>query len=72
MQSNGYRLDSSPVSSLQIKFTPPFARISATIGNSANVGTFNTFTTATITVESTDGEVSKTVTVDGVSGRIGE
>lgn len=72
IQSSGYKLNGSSVASLQAKFTPPFAKLTASSGSNINTGTFNTFTTATVTVEATDGSFSKIVTVDGVSGRIGE
>jgi prepilin-type N-terminal cleavage/methylation domain-containing protein len=72
IQANGYKINSSPVGSLQIKFLPPFAQISASSSGTVNGGAFNSFTSTTVTVESSDGQISKTITVDGVSGRIGE
>ncbi|MEO8065951.1 MAG: type II secretion system protein [Candidatus Doudnabacteria bacterium] len=53
---------------LTFRFTPPFASITAATDN----GTPAIFTTSTITVETTDGQASKTITVDGVAGRIGQ
>jgi Tfp pilus assembly protein FimT len=54
-------------SNLSISFTPPYGVLMLSRDN----GAFNTFQTATITLESTDGSISHTVTVDGISGRIG-
>ncbi len=51
-----------------IQFRPPFATVQA----SKDSGTYANFTTARITVESTDGSVSKVLTIDGVSGKVGE
>ena len=69
IRANGIKLNGvSATSNMSLFFTPPFASLTAGIDS----GGIGTFTTATITVESTDGSVSKTVTVDGVAGRIGE
>ena len=66
---NGITLDGTLVNStLLIYFTPPFGQITA----SKDGGSSASFTTANIIVESVDGSVSKTVTVDGVAGKIGE
>lgn len=51
-----------------IQFRLPFAAVQA----SKDSGTYANFTTARITVESTDGSVSKVLTIDGVSGKVGE
>ena len=76
IQANGYKLNTgsglTPVSTLQIMFTPPFGKIFASSDSSVNEGTFNSFVSATITAETSDGTLPKTVTVDGLSGRIGE
>jgi len=69
IKANGLVLNGTvAASNLSIVFYPPFAATRAGKDNSG----YNTFTTATITVETTDGTVSKTATVDGVAGRIGE
>lgn len=67
MKSGGLLLDSTVANTLSIKFTSPFAKLSA----ASNGGAYNSFTSAVITVEHVDSSRSDTVTVDGVSGRIG-
>ena len=70
IKANGLKLDAATANiNLILVFYPPFAAIKAAVDNG---GTYNPFTTATITVESIDGSASKTITVDGVAGRIGE
>lgn len=73
IQYNGYKLNGIPVSVLKFKFTPPFGTmmVSSTPGI-PNAPPFTGFTSASITIEHKDGGVSKTVIIDGVSGRIGE
>ncbi|HEX9503793.1 MAG TPA: prepilin-type N-terminal cleavage/methylation domain-containing protein [Patescibacteria group bacterium] len=67
MSTSGLILDSVAASTnLRIAFYPPFAQIRSAI----DIATNNTFSTAAITVQSLDGSESKTVTVDGVVGRI--
>lgn len=68
MKVSELKIDGSLVNTLSVMFTAPFAQASA----SGNGGPFASFTTATVGVEHVDQSVSKTVTVDGVSGRIGE
>lgn len=69
IKANGLVLDSVvATTNLSIVFYPPFGAMKAGIDS----GAYGTFTTATITVENTDGSVSKTATMDGVAGRIGE
>ncbi len=72
IQSNGYKINTVPVSTLQMKFTTPFAQMTSSSNSTTNGGTFSSFTTATITVEASDASIAKTITIDGVSGRIGE
>ena len=73
VSNGGYLADDVVVSALQFKFTPPFAKLTLSTNSSgANAGTFSSFTTAQILVQSTDGQINKAVTVDGVAGRIGE
>lgn len=55
-------------SSLNIYFTLPLADLTYNVDS----GVIGGFTIATVALETTDGTVSKTVRVDGVSGRIGE
>jgi prepilin-type N-terminal cleavage/methylation domain-containing protein len=50
----------------KIYFTPPFAKITA----SRDGGAAAAIAQATFILESSDGSVSKTVTVDGVSGKV--
>ncbi len=69
IRANGMLLNGiAATTNLVIRFYPPFAAVQASKDNAA----FGTFTTARITVETTDGSVSKVLTIDGVSGRIGE
>jgi len=56
---------SSTPGTLRIQFSPPFARMTASSG-----GAYQTFTYATFRLESNDGARTKTVRIDGVSGRI--
>ncbi|OGE81603.1 MAG: hypothetical protein A3E98_04185 [Candidatus Doudnabacteria bacterium RIFCSPHIGHO2_12_FULL_48_11] len=67
MKAGELRLNSASVNSLSIMFEPPFGRLTASTG-----GVFSSFTSASIGVEQKDGTVTKSATVDGVSGRIGE
>lgn len=59
----------SAVGNMYIYFYPPFGKLTARRDNPPDVANFSS---ATITVESPDGLISKTVTVDGVAGRIGQ
>lgn len=68
MKAGELKLDNGSINSLSVMFTPPFGKISA----SANGGAFGAFTTGTVGMEASDGQSSKSVTIDGVSGRIGE
>ncbi len=52
---------------LAIKFTPPFGTITASTDNVL----YTTFSKADIVFESLDGTKTKTLRIDGVSGRIG-
>lgn len=69
---NGLSVNSIPVTDLQFKFTLPFASLTYSNSSSVNQGTFNTFTSAAIIVEHLDATAARTVSVDGISGRIGE
>lgn len=71
VQSNGYRLNGAAVAALQIKFTPPFATMTASSNTTINQGVFNLFAAGSVIVEVAGGQ-AKTVVVDGISGRIGE
>jgi len=70
IQSNGLRINgvTGGNSYVNINFSAPFGVATA----SGDVSASSSFTSVTIVVESTQGTGSKTVTVDGVSGRIGE
>lgn len=69
VRANGFTINGTPGGvSLNIIFYAPFGRITGSLDNNPYIN----FATATITVESMDGSVSKTVTIDGVAGRIGE
>jgi prepilin-type N-terminal cleavage/methylation domain-containing protein/uncharacterized repeat protein (TIGR01451 family) len=52
--------------SANLKFTAPYAVMTA----ARDAGAFAAFTTLTMTIEYSDGTRAKTVTVDGVSGKI--
>lgn len=67
VQASGLKLDGTAVANnLVLAFYPPFGAARA----SANGAAHASFTSAAITVETSDGQVSKVTTVDGVSGRI--
>jgi prepilin-type N-terminal cleavage/methylation domain-containing protein len=51
---------------LEIKFLPPFGKLSV----SKNGGQFVNFTQAKVIVETPDGAFMKTITLDGLSGRV--
>jgi prepilin-type N-terminal cleavage/methylation domain-containing protein len=55
------------VGTLHVRFTPPFARMTA----STDGLIFTPFARADVTIESTDGTLTKVFRIDGVSGRIG-
>ena len=69
IRANGFSLNGVSGSiNLTLVFDPPFGRMTASMDNAAYVS----FTTASLTIESLDGSVARTVTIDGVAGRIGE
>ena len=72
VQTNGYKIGSGSVSALQIKFSPPFGQMTVSESASANQGPFNNFTTSSIVIELSDASATKTISIDGVAGRIGE
>jgi prepilin-type N-terminal cleavage/methylation domain-containing protein len=72
IQANGYKLNGSPVSALQFNFATPFAKTTVSQDTAVNNGVFVDFVSSDITVESEDGEFIRAVSVDGISGRIGE
>ncbi len=51
-----------------VRFKPPFAKMDASVNNGR---LFSSFSKTEITLEVTDGTISKDFTIDGVSGRIG-
>lgn len=65
IKSTGLLLNGGGVASLNIKFTPPFGNTEASTGGAAA-----SYVSSTITLESADGTITKTVTVDGISSRI--
>lgn len=67
IRTSGLIVDSlAATSNMRVSFTPPFSHVMT----SRNLNAFQTFTTATITLESSDGTIFKVVTINGVSGRI--
>jgi prepilin-type N-terminal cleavage/methylation domain-containing protein len=56
---------------LDVQFTLPFAKILGSYDDNT-YSNFTTFTTESVIIEPTDGANTKTVTIDGISGRIGE
>ncbi|MBI4363244.1 MAG: prepilin-type N-terminal cleavage/methylation domain-containing protein [Candidatus Doudnabacteria bacterium] len=68
VQSGGLAINGSSVGSLQIKFTLPFAQSTASSNPSINQGSFDSFTTAAVTIGISN--KTRTVTVDGVSGKV--
>jgi prepilin-type N-terminal cleavage/methylation domain-containing protein len=72
-RQNGWAINGNPVKIIQLKYTPPFATPTYTNSlDGVNTGTFQSYSSSTIVVESDDGTVFRTVTVDGISGQIGE
>ena len=63
--------NTAAVTNMRIAFYPPFAQIRGAI-DTIVTGSNDPFTTATITIESSDGKISKTATIDGVVGRISQ
>lgn len=55
---------------IAIRFTPPFGVMSSTAAVGPLPASFNSFISATITLEHQDGVRQRTITVDGISGRI--
>ena len=69
IQPTGLKInDVSATGYLTVAFYPPFGALKG----SRDVGVLSSFTSETITVQPSDGSFSRTVTVDGVSGKIGE
>jgi prepilin-type N-terminal cleavage/methylation domain-containing protein len=62
------KINGAQVTTLSLKFTLPYGQVTA----SGNGGAFASFTSANVGVETTDSSHFKVMTVDGVSGRIGE
>lgn len=56
---------------VQVKFTTPFA-VTTVATSTFITAPFVSYQTVGVVVESSDSSVSKTITVDGISGRIGE
>ena len=69
---SAYKIDLGVVANLQVEFTVPFAQTTVSSNTTVNTGPFNSFSTATVTVGLSDGTLARTITVDGVAGRIGE
>ena len=67
---NGIKINGIVTSdaSFDLVFVPPFGQMKV----SGNVTSTTGFTTLTISVELTDGTSVRTVTIDGVAGRIGQ
>jgi prepilin-type N-terminal cleavage/methylation domain-containing protein len=57
-------------STVAIRFAPPFGTTSATTASAPLPAVFNPFITSTVTIEYTDGQRTRTITIDGISGRI--
>lgn len=69
IQPTGLKVNNiSATNYITIAFYPPFG----TLRGSRDGGALASFTSETITVQPSDGSFSRTVTIDGVSGRIGE
>ncbi|HEX5429495.1 MAG TPA: prepilin-type N-terminal cleavage/methylation domain-containing protein [Patescibacteria group bacterium] len=69
-KNNGLAVDSTGVGSdggtIELKFLPPFSQVTA----SFNGGDYEEFNSAEVILESSDGSSSRTITFDGVSGRV--
>ncbi len=72
IEAGSYQLNGSGVSALQINFSTPFATMTASTTNQAGAGTFSAFNAAALVVTDSSGSIPKIISVDGVSGRIGE
>jgi prepilin-type N-terminal cleavage/methylation domain-containing protein len=69
IKANGLFINNiSAVTSFRIRFTPPFGKITGELDGNGSVS----FTSAAIKLESTDGILNRTVTVDGLSARISQ
>ncbi|OGE80635.1 MAG: hypothetical protein A2660_00810 [Candidatus Doudnabacteria bacterium RIFCSPHIGHO2_01_FULL_45_18] len=62
---------SAAITDLSIIFYPPFGTLEAMVDDTGSTSPVS-FTTATIIVETSEGDISKSITIDGVAGRIGE
>lgn len=72
IQASGLKINGNSVSNLQVKFSPPFAVMTVSSDTTLGQGPFTSFTQATVTLENTETGSVQTVTIDGVSGKIGD
>jgi prepilin-type N-terminal cleavage/methylation domain-containing protein len=73
LTSNPFSLTTSGTTSsttIAIRFTPPFGVITATTTSTPLPGAFNAFVSSNLSVEYQDGQRTRTIVVDGISGRI--
>lgn len=70
VKANGYLLNAGVVSALQFRFQAPFGVITASSNLTPNTGPFASFASGSITIESSDSSTNRTITVDGVSGKV--
>jgi prepilin-type N-terminal cleavage/methylation domain-containing protein len=61
---------SAAQTTLAVRFMPPFGAMSATATATPVASNFNAFVSGSVAVTFNDGSVSKTITVDGISGKI--
>jgi prepilin-type N-terminal cleavage/methylation domain-containing protein len=68
IKESGLIAESSAVgANLSVSFIPPYGNLKI----ARDSGSFNPFQTASIIIETVEGSISQTVTIDGISGRIG-
>jgi prepilin-type N-terminal cleavage/methylation domain-containing protein len=61
---------STSSTTIAVRFTPPFGTASATTTSAPLPASFNPFITSSLTIAYTDGQRTRTITMDGISGRI--
>lgn len=73
LTSNAYSITTTTTTSsnnLAIRFLPPFGTMSATTTSAPLPAAFASFVSATASIEYQDGLRQRTITIDGISGRI--
>jgi prepilin-type N-terminal cleavage/methylation domain-containing protein len=69
LKSDGLIIDGAALTEMRVVFYPPFGRLrGSAFGDGSPI--YQDFSTMSITVEYIDSSISRTITVDGISGRI--